>query len=129
MKTRFTPDNILQGKRIANLIRPRNLTEGAAWCLFIAYVFIKIPFAPLFRWIMIIVLGSAALILNCIGIKNQSYSEAVINYLKIRRHTKQINYRRISDVCKEGDPIIKDGHITARKEAIAAAWYKRITKK
>lgn len=129
MRTRYTPDNILQGKRIANLIRPRNLAEGVVWCFALAYIFHQIPFASLFRWILIIVLGATALILNCIGIKNQSFSESVINYIRIRKHIKKISYRRMNNVKKENEPLIKDGHITAKRETIAAGWLKAITKK
>lgn len=127
MKTRYIPDNILQGKRIANLIRPRNLAEGVAWCLFLIYVMFKIPFAPMFRGIVIIVLGVAILILNCIGIKNQSFSEAVINFVRIRKHLKEISYRRVNNVSKEKEPVIKNGHITTGKETIASKWYKKIS--
>lgn len=128
MKTRFIPDNILQGKRIAKLIKPRNLAEGIIWGLIIAYIFCIVPFAPLFRWIMIMVIGTTALILNCIGIKNQSYSEAAINYFKMKNCIKQINYRRINYV-SEIKPILQAGRLTARKDAIAIKWYKKLFNK
>lgn len=126
MKTRYIPDNILQGKRIANLIRPRNMTEGIVCCLLLIYVMFQIPFAPTFRTIVIIVLSVAILILNCIGIKNQSFSEALINFVRIRRYLKEINYRRVNNVSKENEPVIKDGRITTGKETIASKWYKKI---
>lgn len=129
MRTRFIPDNILQGKRIAKLIKPRNLAEGIVWCLIITYIFFEIPFAPLFRWIMIVVIGATALALNCIGIKNQSYSEAVINYLRMKNCTKQIDYRRINNVKTKFKPILQAGHLTAGKDAIAVKWYKRLSGK
>lgn len=128
MRTRYTPDNILQGKRVANLIRPRNMVEGAICCIVLAYVLFQIPFASLFRWILISVLGATIFILNCIGIKNLSFSETVINYFRIKKHTKNMDYRRANNVKKDNEPLIKDGHITAR-ETIAKGWLKAISKK
>lgn len=95
MKSRYIPENVLQGKRFLGFRIP-NLIEGVVWALIAFIIICQIPFVKKVKWIMIICIGLFLIIANGIGIKGQRFSVTVINYFKYKPFMKRFSYRRMN---------------------------------
>lgn len=100
VSTVFYPENALESKRILG-IKMRNLIEAAIGVVFVGYIIYLIPFVTRVKIIfMVIICGSVALF-NIIGIKNQSLSEAFINWVTFRSKRAVYHYKDLRIQRKE----------------------------
>jgi len=72
------PDNILDSKRIAGF-RKRNWIEGIISVIIVGYIINLVPFVTRVKIIFLVCLCLSVLLLNLIGIKDQSIFEAIFN--------------------------------------------------
>lgn len=106
LRKRFIPHNYLQGKRILGF-RKRNFFEGLAWAFVALLIIGSIPFVTKVRWILTICIGIFLVIMNGIGIRGQSYSQALINMFHYRKYLKPFTYRRLNYANKEPEPLFE----------------------
>ena len=127
MRGRYIPDNVLRGKRILGL-KKRNFYEGIITALIASFIIFQIPFVPKVRWIFIVCLGITIFLVNAIGIRSLTVTELIVNYLQLRPYLKQFHYRRLTNVQKDSDPVIKDGKVLSFRKNGAQKIIRRIIK-
>ncbi len=90
------PDNVLESKRIFGF-RVRNWIEGIICAGIIGFIVISIPFVIRVKLIFIVCLCGPVLLLNLIGIKDQSILEAIINFYQAGANRGEYHLRSAKD--------------------------------
>lgn len=80
------PDNVLESKRIFGF-RRRNWIEGLICVVIVGFIILQIPFVLRVKIIFLICMCGPILLLNLVGIKDQSIFEAISN-IKLGRENK-----------------------------------------
>ena len=86
------PDNILSSKRILGF-RRRNWIEGLIMAFAVGALIYFIPFVTRVKIIFIVCICLPILIINLIGIRDQSFTEAILNIKQAKRNGP-IHWRR-----------------------------------
>lgn len=87
------PDNILESKRIFGF-RRRNWIEGLVCAGIVGFIVIQIPFVLRVKIIFLICLCGPILLLNLIGIRDQSIFEVISNIKISRANRGEYHLRR-----------------------------------
>ncbi|WP_026658252.1 hypothetical protein [Butyrivibrio sp. AC2005] len=87
------PDNVLESKRIFGF-RPRNWIEGLICAVIVGFIVVHIPFVFRVKLIFLVCLCCPMLLLNLIGIKDQSVFEAVMNFRQAKANKGEYHLRR-----------------------------------
>ena len=93
------PDNIINSKRYFGF-RARNIIEGIILSLVVILIIIRIPFVTRIKIIFIVILGMTTFILSCVGIKDKSVSELLIDLINYTKLSKNYSYRSINNAKK-----------------------------
>ena len=87
------PDNVLDSKRILGF-RPRNWVEGLICAGIVGFIVVNIPFVLRVKLIFLVCLCGPILLLNLIGIKDQSVFEAIMNLRQANANKGEYHLRR-----------------------------------
>ena len=87
------PDNVLDSKRILGF-RPRNWVEGLICAGIVGFIVVNIPFVLRVKLIFLVCLCGPILLLNLIGIKDQSVFEAIMNLRQANANKGDYHLRR-----------------------------------
>lgn len=87
------PDNILESKRIFGY-RVRNWIEGLICAGIVGFIILQIPFVLRVKIIFVICICVPLLLLNLIGIRDQSIFEVIINFKKANSNKGEYHLRR-----------------------------------
>ena len=87
------PDNILESKRIWGF-RKRNWIEGIICACIVGYIIYKISFVIRVKIILIVILFASILLINLVGIKDQSLIEGIMNFIKACKLSKKYHMRK-----------------------------------
>ena len=87
------PDNILESKRIAGF-RLRNWIEGILCVGIIGFIIVQIPFVLRVKCIFLVCVCGPILLLNLVGIRDQSIFEAIMNIHTARANKGEYHLRR-----------------------------------
>jgi len=87
------PDNVLDSKRILGF-RPRNWVEGIICAGIVGFIVVNIPFVLRVKLIFVVCLCAPVLLLNLIGIKDQSIFEAIMNFKQASENKGEYHLRR-----------------------------------
>ncbi len=118
LTVRYVPDNILGMRRIAKLVKPRNLIEGLILALLICIAIWFIPFKSQVKLLFMLVFGISSFMFGCWGISNRSITEFI--YTKIRHNANAMHYKKrsIEHVRRTSGTTSKDGESLSIAEAI-----------
>jgi hypothetical protein len=94
-KVLIIPKNIVSNKRILGF-RLRNIIEGIVLFVFTALIISLIPFVPRIKIIFTVVVGFTVFLLSCLGIKDKSPSELIIDTIKYISSPKSWSLRSIN---------------------------------
>ncbi|MCR4902199.1 MAG: hypothetical protein K6A23_05015 [Butyrivibrio sp.] len=87
------PDNVLESKRIMGF-RMRNWVEGFICAGIVAFIVMNIPFVIRVKLIFLVCLCGPVLLLNLVGIRDQSLFEVVMNIKRARDNKGEYHLRR-----------------------------------
>ncbi len=87
------PDNILESRRVFGF-RIRNWIEGLICAGIVGFIIMQIPFVARVKLIFLICICGPILMLNLIGIRDQSMFEAIINIHISRGNAGEYHLRR-----------------------------------
>ena len=87
------PDNVLDSKRVLGF-RPRNWVEGRICAGIVGFIVVNIPFVLRVKLIFLVCLCGPILLLNLIGIKDQSVFEAIMNLRQANANKGEYHLRR-----------------------------------
>ena len=87
------PDNILESKRIFGF-RRRNWIEGIICAGIVGFIIVQIPFVIRVKLIFLVCLCGPILLLNLVGIRDQSIFEVVSNIKLARTNKGNYHLRR-----------------------------------
>ncbi len=90
------PDNILESKRVFGF-RVRNWIEGLICAGIIGFIITTIPFVIRVKLIFLVCLCGPVLLLNLIGIKDQSIFEVIMNFHQARANRGEYHLRSAKD--------------------------------
>ncbi len=89
------PDNALESKRILG-IKMRNLIEAGVMTVIAGFIITQIPFVTRVKIIFLIIICLSVAFVNFIGIKNQSLTEALINWIMYRKNKTIYHYKDLT---------------------------------
>lgn len=115
LRQRIIPQNVFQGKRILGF-KSRNVKEAVIFTLITCFIILQIPFVTKVKFIMITCIGAAVFMANCIGIKNQAFTEFIGNILRFHYYRKPFHYRRLDNGKEKKKPAVVNGKIQTIKE-------------
>lgn len=115
LRKRIIPQNVFQGKRILGF-KSRNFKEALIFTVITILIIMQIPFVTKVRWIMIICIGAAVFMANCVGIKNQAFTEFIGNMLRFQYYRKPFHYRRLNNGKAKNKPAVVNGKVQTIKE-------------
>lgn len=87
------PDNILDSKRIFGF-RRRNWIEGLICAGIVGFIIVQIPFVIRVKIIFLVCMCGPILLLNLVGIQDQSVFEAISNIKLARANKGEYHLRR-----------------------------------
>ena len=90
------PENVLESKRILSF-RRRNWIEGLICAGIVGFIIFEIPFVVRVKLIFLVILCGSVLMLNLIGIRDQSIIEAISNIRTARQNSGEYHLRRPTD--------------------------------
>ena len=90
------PKNVIAGKRHMG-IRGRNIAEGIVLAVIVYFIISQIPFVARIKAIFIAILCISAIIVGCIGIKDRSITEFIMDYSDYKKTQKIYHLRTIKD--------------------------------
>ena len=90
------PDNVLNSKRILGF-RKRNIVEGIIFALIVGFIIYLIPFVPRVKIIFWAILCGAAFFGGLLGIANQTVTEYIYNFIKLKKNGRKYHFRQIQD--------------------------------
>lgn len=113
------PDNVLKSKRYLGFKR-RNITEAIISFIISAFLIYQISFVMRVKIIFIICVGASVAFINLIGIKNQSISEIILNFIKYKKQKPVLHLRSVKYAKSKKTTVNKKGEfITTLNESIA----------
>ncbi len=90
------PDNILQAKRYFGFPR-RNIIEAGISALIFGGIIYLIPFVTRVKIIFLVTICGSSIILNLIGVRDQSLSELFINFVNSQKNRGKYHLRSIDN--------------------------------
>ena len=99
------PDNILESKRILGF-RKRNWIEGLICAAIFAAIIILIPFVFRVKIIFLIGICIPVILVNLIGIKDQSIFEALGNYIQAKKYKGNYHFRYCTKISSQNKNLV-----------------------
>ncbi len=108
------PDNIMSNKRILGFHK-RNIVEGIIAFFIVLAIINQIPFVNKIKLIFIVVVGGSVFFLCCIGFKDKSPSELIMELVTYLKSPRVYHFRSIEYATKQRKTEFKSGEYKTQR--------------